>query len=147
MQQKWKLGEKYTRREIAAALGGSEISYLPMEGGTVVCGCFTYEDNPQLPDIILPGTRSDIEAEAAEFRKGYAVPVFAKLAPNEWLHVGNYRVVRWSTDPSEIERHQVQSGRKRKGRDKISQVLHLEPVGQYFDLNTMGTMIGRPAGG
>ncbi len=147
MQQKWKLGKKYTRAEIAATLGGSEISYLPMEGGTVVCGCFTYEDNPQLPDIILPGARSDIEAEAAEFRKGYAVPVFVKLASNEWLHVGNYRVVSWSTDPAEIERHQVLSGRDRKGRDRISQVLHLEPVGEYFDLNTMAKMTERPARG
>lgn len=147
MQQKWTLGKKYTRAEIAAALGGSEISYLPMEGGTVVCGCFTYEDNPQLPDIILPGTRPDIEAEAAELRKGYAIPVFAKLASKEWLHVGNYRVVSWSTDAAEIGRHQVLSGRKRSGRDKISQILHLEPVGEYFDLNTMTKMTERPARG
>jgi hypothetical protein len=120
MTHSWELGKSYTRHEIANVLGGSEISYLPMDGGRVVCGCFTYEDNPQLPDVILPGTRSDIEAEAVEFCKGYEVPIFVKIRENQWYYVGNYRVARASTDPFEIERHQVLSGRERKGRDRIS---------------------------
>jgi len=108
-----------------------------MVHGAVVCGCFTYDDNPELPSIILPGTRPDIEAEAAEFSKGYGVPVFVKLAPNEWVHIGVYRVVRRSVDPTEIENHQGRSRRKRIGRDRISQILYLEPVGEHFDLKTM----------
>ena len=108
-----------------------------MEGGRVVCGCFKHEDNPDLPDVILPGTRSDIQAEAAEFCKGYSVPTFVKIRENQWCHVGNYHVVRVSTDAAEIALQQVRSFRKSKGRDKISQVLYLDPVGEYFDLKTM----------
>jgi len=93
-----------------------------------------YEDNPQLPEVILPGTRPDIEAEAAEVSRGYDVPTFVKIRENQWCYVGNYRVVRVSTDPLEIDHHQVLSRRERKGRDKISQILYLEPVGKYFNL-------------
>jgi hypothetical protein len=78
-----------------------------------------------------------IEASAREFCKGYPAPAFIKLAVGEWVFVGNYRVVKHSKDPTVIEQHQKKAellGRSRKGSDKITQVLDLEPVGDYFDL-------------
>jgi hypothetical protein len=130
------LGKDYSRKEIAQELGGSEVSYLPMVDGKVVCGCFTYEDNPDLPGIILPGTRNDIEIAAKEFSNGYAVPIFIKFDSNKWKHVGHYRVVSVSLDPQIIEHHQVRSRRKRVGRDKVLMVLFLGPQGEHFDLAT-----------
>jgi hypothetical protein len=53
------------------------------------------------------------------------------------MFVGNYRVVKHSKDPKIIEQHQAKAellGRGRKGSDKITLVLYLEPVGDYFDL-------------
>jgi hypothetical protein len=76
-------------------------------------------------------------SSADEFRRGgYAVPTFIKLAIGEWQYVGNYRVVNSSEDPKLIEQHQeraAQFGRKRTGRERITLVLYLGPVGGYYD--------------
>jgi hypothetical protein len=77
-----------------------------------------------------------IEASAREFCKGYPAPTFIKLAVGEWLYVGDYRVIKSSTDAAEIEKHQANAasyGRSRKGSDKITMVLELRPVGSYYD--------------
>jgi hypothetical protein len=134
---KFELGESYTRAEISARLGGSLQSYLPRRAGRVVCGCFNPVDNPELPDIVLPGSGPEIEAAAAEYRKQYPVPIFLKVVTNCWRYVGNYQVASWSVDRAEIEKHQIRSGRKPRGRDRITQILKLQPVGEYWDWRTM----------
>jgi hypothetical protein len=78
-------GRKYSRKEISAILGGSEIEYLPTESKRVVCGCFTLEHNPEAPDIIIPGTGKVIEREAKLFcEQDFPVPIFIKLRPNDY---------------------------------------------------------------
>jgi hypothetical protein len=100
------LGRKYSRKVISSVLGGSEIEYLPTENNRVVCGCFTLRHNPEAPDIIIPGTGPIIEQEAILFcDQNYAVPIFIKRRPKAWEYVGDYKVVRFSTDPAEIAAH------------------------------------------
>ena len=100
------IGRRYSREEISAALGGSEVEYLPTHNGHVVCGCFTLEHNPEAPDIVIPGTGKVIEREAKQFcEQDYPVPVFIKRRVNEWEYVGDHKAVRFSTDPAEVATH------------------------------------------
>ncbi|MGD0207507.1 MAG: hypothetical protein ABSC89_07880 [Verrucomicrobiota bacterium] len=100
------LGRKYSREVISSVLGGSEIEYLPTENNRVVCGCFNLKCNPEAPDIVIPGTGPIIEREARLFcAQNCAVPIFIKRRPKKWEYVGNYKAVRFSTDPAEIAAH------------------------------------------
>jgi hypothetical protein len=141
MSLMFQLGTKYTRDYIASIAGGDPVPYLPQDPtGRVVAGCYRPDLNPDVPDIVLPGTGSQIEASAREYRNGrYAIPTFVKLAQNGWLYVGMYIVKDFSDDPKEIARQQVKAnlvGRGTKGREKITMVLYLEPVGPHFDLRS-----------
>ena len=100
------IGGKYTRKQISAAIGGSEIEYLPTENKRVVCGCFTLEHNPEAPEVIIPGTGKVIEREAKLFcEQEHPVPIFIKRRVNEWEYVGHYKAVRHSTDTADITAH------------------------------------------
>jgi len=100
------IGKNYSRKEISAALGGSEIKYLPTENKHVVCGCFTLEHNPEAPAIVIPGTGEAIEREAKLFcAQDYPVPIFIKRRANEWEYVGDYKAGRHSTEVAEITAH------------------------------------------
>jgi ribosomal protein S27E len=101
------VGRKYSRREISAVLGGSEVDFLPTNDKHVVCGCFTLEHNPEAPDIVIPGTGKVIKREAKLFcEQDYPVPIFIKRRTNEWEYVGDYKAVRFSTSPEEIAARQ-----------------------------------------
>jgi hypothetical protein len=103
---KFEVGNMYSRKQISAALGGSEVEYLPTESGRVVCGCLTMKHNPEAPDIIIPGTGSIIESEGRLFcEQHWPVPLFIKHRPGEWEYVGDYKVDRFSTDREEIGAH------------------------------------------
>jgi len=138
----FELGRAVTREYIASVLGGSAEPYLPQDQtGRVVAACVRFDLNPDAPEVILPGTGPVIEASAKEFCKGYAVPTFVKLAVGEWMFVGRYRVVRRTTDLEVVEQHQAKAellGRGRKGSERITMVLYLEPAGDYYDLRIEG---------
>jgi hypothetical protein len=100
------IGKTYSRKQISAALGGSEIEYLPTANKRVVCGCFTLEHNPEAPDIIIPGTGRVIEREGKLFcDQDYPVPIFIKRRVNEWEYVGDYKAVNHSIAPTDIAAH------------------------------------------
>jgi len=109
-QRSFLVGQKYTRKEIKMALGGSDIEFLPTVGGRVVCGCFTLDHNPEAPDIIIPGTGPVIESASKIFcGQDYPVPIFIKRRPNEWEYVGRYKAERYSTDRAVIASHHMGS--------------------------------------
>ena len=100
------LDREYSRKVISSVLGGSDIEYLPTVNNRVVCGCFTLKCNPEAPDIVIPGTGPIIEREARFFcAQNCAVPIFIKRRPNKWEYVGDYKAVRYSTDPADIAAH------------------------------------------
>lgn len=115
----------YSRKEINAELGGSQIEYLPTEDKRIVCGCFTLEHNPEAPRIIIPGTGRMIESAAKRFcGQDYPVPIFIKRRVNEWEYVGYYKVESYSADPAEIAAHH-------KGSitplNQVTSVIYLKP--------------------
>ena len=119
------LGERYTRRDIHTTVGGSMQSYLPTVNGRVVAGCFDRRLNPAAPSVLLVGTGPMIEGSAEAFvRQASAVPIFIKLATNEWEYVGMYRAVRVTRNRTEIEQHNRQIR-----RDDVAAVLFLTPEG------------------
>ena len=115
-------GRTYTRKEIREMLGGSDREYLPQKDGKVVAGCFRKDLNPDAPWKILPGNGPRIMKSAEVFaNQSDAVPVFIKLAVNEWKYVGDFKCVERSFDPKEIELNAL-----RTGRNDISQILYLK---------------------
>ena len=120
------VGWKYSRKEIAATLGGSDIEYLPTVNDRVVCGCFNLEYDPQAPNIILPGTGRVIQREARLFcGQDYPVPIFIKRKVNEWEYVGDYKAKSHSTDPATIAAHHKGSVTPLK---EITRVIFLQPA-------------------
>lgn len=105
-----KVGSLYTRDQIHARLGGGLQDYLPHKNGRVVCGCFRTDTNPDAPEVILPGIGPDIQKWARVFRnQKNPIPVFIKKESNGWEYVGDYKVDRWTDDPSEIARYSIRS--------------------------------------
>ena len=107
-------GQHYTRREIAAAHGGSAIEYLPRVDGQVVCACLRTERayNPDAPRVILPGRGPVIEASAAALieQRG-PIPVYLRRGPNAWEYIGKYEVARYSRSRADIDRYERQTRR------------------------------------
>jgi hypothetical protein len=120
------IGQKYSRKEISANLGGSEVDFLPTNGHQVVCGCFTLEHNPEAPNIVIPGTGKVIERTAKLFcEQYYPVPIFMKRRVNEWEYVGDYKVVSHSTDMTAISAHHNGSITP---LNEITRVIFLQPA-------------------
>src|SRR5947209_17135739 len=92
-------GDSYTRDQIHSELGGEKVSYLPQQGGRIVCGCFSPDSNPEAPYEILVGGTDEVGGEGPVLKKarmlsrqGGSIPVFLKQATNFWLFDGNFRV-------------------------------------------------------
>jgi hypothetical protein len=118
-------GESYTRAEIHKALGGGVQDYLPHRDGQVVAACLSPQLNPDAPEVVLPGLGPEIQRWAERFaEQRESVPTFLKRGTNDWEYVGNYRVRRLATDPSEINEQRYATG-----RDDVSMVLYLESAG------------------
>jgi hypothetical protein len=123
---RFKVGQSYTRDDIHDALGGSRQSYLPTVNGRVVCGAFTRRLNPEVPNVVLAGKGPTIEHSAEIFAaQSDPVPVFVKQQINAWEYLGNYRVLRLSSDPIVIAERARAAGRQ----GEVSLVLFLQRVG------------------
>ena len=97
------VGQTYTRREIHDRLGGGLQIYLPHKNGRVVCGCFTREMNPDVPDTVLVGDGPDVVRSAQVFgAQVEPIPVFLKQKPNAWEYVGEYSA-EYVTDLAHVE--------------------------------------------
>jgi hypothetical protein len=119
-----RLGQDYTRQEIAAEHGGGIIEYLPHANGKVVCACLRLDYNPDAPTVVLPGHDPDVQHWASVLcEQGGSVPVYLKRSTNAWEYVGLYEVERWSQLPSEIAEHEARSGRG--GKFGVSRVIHM----------------------
>jgi HNH endonuclease len=123
---KFTLGEFYTRAEIRKRIGGLEKGFLPLVDGHVVCGCFRQEFNPDAPDIILPGDKDSIAEQSEVFcRQQFHIPIFV-VHEGSWKYVGDYRVESWTENKMEISLHQKRAARKVNRTVPISRILFLE---------------------
>jgi hypothetical protein len=125
---KFDVGQLYTRGEIQEKLGGSKSGFLPIVKGHVVCGCFRYKFNPDAPDIILPGDLKPIQEIAEMFcRQRFPVPIFLE-SNGLWEYVGDYRVESWTENKKEIALHEREAKAKVNRTVPISRILFLEKI-------------------
>jgi len=118
----FKLGECYSRIQIAKKLGGSTQNYLPHRNEHVVCGCFRRDLNPGAPWEVLPANTDDKRRWADQFAsQTEAIPIFMKKSSNKWEYHGLWRCVSVTKDAYVIAQKSRQSR-----RTSISMVLKLE---------------------
>src|ERR1700683_376110 len=93
------VGRCYSRKEIAAKVGGGTQNYLPHRNKHVVCGCFRLDLNPKAPREILPANTDDKKRWAEQlYQQREAVPIFIKKRTDKWEYQGLWRCVALTTD-------------------------------------------------
>ncbi|MFN2456372.1 MAG: hypothetical protein ABR577_19420, partial [Pyrinomonadaceae bacterium] len=118
----FKIGKVLTRKQIHKLFGGDEISYLPHVEGRIVCGCFDTNLNPYAPELVPFGDAPNVVKYAELLvRQKNAIPVFLKLASNQWEYRGYYRPVKISRERKYLDPSVC-------GRDDAVGVLLLEEV-------------------
>ena len=121
----FKLGSRYTRQEICAALGGELQTFLPQNNGRIVCACLKLHLNPQVPKEILIGKAPKVVQKAKILcRQDGNIPVFEKLEVGQWEYKGRFRVKDHSVDSSFLRRKEQEANRK-----ELVMVIYLERVG------------------
>lgn len=105
-------GAVYSRRQIHAALGGSERAALPTSGGRVACICVTLPLNPEAPRVILvPARPASLRPARALAGAGGEVPLFVRRRAGEWECLGRWRVRALVEEPRAVAAHAAASGR------------------------------------
>jgi hypothetical protein len=128
-QHKFELGKNYTRAALKSVLGASEVGFLPVVDGRVVCGCVRRKYNPDAPDIILAGDNADIREQAIAFcYQKAAAPMFISTDPAEqedsWEYVGDFAVESWTENQKEIALHKQRA----PANKHISRIMFLRKV-------------------
>lgn len=126
-------GESYTRDYIHEQLGGEKVSYLPQKCGKIVCGCFSWESNPDAPDVILVGGDDNGEGHPVERKakilekQAEPIPVFLKRASNHWSFEGYFQVKGTTRDRRFLDEKQ-----RKASRNDVVMALILKPVESSF---------------
>jgi hypothetical protein len=120
----FKLGRRYSRREISSKLGGSPVAYLPFTGNEVVCGCFRQDYNPDAPGEVIYGEGPDVEKSAEMVaRQTDPIPVFLHRAASAWEYLGLYRCCGHKADAATLR----QVRKRYPDQRKIVGVLYFKP--------------------
>jgi hypothetical protein len=101
-------GEFYPWSQLASFLGFRPTPYLTNANGTIVCGAFRKDSNPDAPAIVLPGVTKKHWAESAMLlcKQRKRVPVFTKEAGLPWEYHGLFRGESYTRNATEIAIHQ-----------------------------------------
>lgn len=105
-----KVGDTLSREEISQLLGGNYQHYLPNTNGRIVAGCFDLVRNPKAPKEVLVGSGKRIVACAKLFgEQNSPVPIFIKRESKKWEYIGNYKAVKFSTDPNDVIPREIEA--------------------------------------
>jgi len=122
------LGCGYTRREIQARLGGSVVACLPTHSGVIVAACLSKKFSPGAPEVVLCGKGVRTTPLSAAFSRQKApIPVFLKIAANQWRYQGEFIVARSFSAGARFESLIIGSGRSVAS---VSYVVVLQPSEQ-----------------
>jgi hypothetical protein len=82
-------------------LGFTPTPYLTNARGTIVCGTFRRDLNPDAPEIVLPGVSKKHWGENAALlcAQRQSIPVFTKEAGLPWEYHGIFRGKRTPATP------------------------------------------------
>ncbi len=100
------VGQIYTHDFICKTFGGDAKSgtYLPQSQQTILCGCFTTTMNPEAPECVLVGNGPRILGKAEKLAiQGGTIPVFLKIATNQWIYKGTFELVSYSKNLPDFE--------------------------------------------
>jgi hypothetical protein len=114
MDRTFTLGQRYTRSQIHAHLGGDLRSYLPHKDGRVVAVCAKEDRNPNARQGILDsGSGGNVERWTDTLvAQGGTVPVFVYVGHAQWEFIGDWQVCGY-----------VRSGPLLAERDRICRAL------------------------
>lgn len=77
--------------------------YLPEKDGRIICACLREDLNPSAPWEILVGTGpAHIRKAEMLARETAPIPVFIKLAVDQWEYWGRFRFDRCESDPEKF---------------------------------------------
>ena len=109
-----RIGTVYTHDFICTTFGGDAKSgtYLPQSKQTILCGCFTKTMNPDAPECILVGNSPRILGKAEKLAaQGGDIPVFLKLATNQWEYKGRFELMLFTRNPQDFESKAISADR------------------------------------
>lgn len=121
---------KVTTEQLAQILGGGDC-FIRTRDGNVTGMAIRLDLNPEAPNRILVGKGRRLESLSKKMVAANAfLPVYLKLATNQWALLGHYKAQKFETDPSEVESY-------RKGRSgELSGVLFL--IGENTEEESTG---------
>lgn len=130
----FRIGNRYSRRQIASVLGGGLRTYLPTKKGRVVCGCFkpTPRYNPGAPDEVTSGSDPTQLARLLAKQRD-PIPVFLFRANRAWQYVGLYKYRGYSTDREFLK----QKMHENPARGIIKGVVYFEPASNRHPDDTL----------
>jgi hypothetical protein len=108
-----KKGTCFTRQQIRDIVGGGSVqNCMPNDNGRILCVCLSQPFGENDPKVILVGAGPAVQKEAEIFcDQGTSVPVFFKKMANQWEYAGDFKPVRWTDDPQELNEYSESSGR------------------------------------
>ena len=105
-----KIGNQYSRAQIAAKFGGSTRVFAPFANNHTTCICLDLEKNPGAPNIILPkgGPLREKMVDLISKSSG-PLPIFIKRGNKAWEYMGTMEFDKISRSKSDIIRHHKKS--------------------------------------
>lgn len=114
VKENLRVGQIYTHDFICKTFGGDAKSgtYLPQSQQNILCGCFTTTMNPEAPECILVGNGPRILGKAEKLAaQGGSIPVFLKIATNQWEYKGIFELMSFSKNLSDFEAKAIAADR------------------------------------
>jgi len=129
IKMSFKLGVRYSRKDIHNEIGGETETYLPQKYKQVVCGCFKLELNSDVPLEVQVGEKPTVVAktELLEQQANQRIPIFVQdptLRKKNWIYRGLYDFVELVRDKSIIEAAAQKTGRV----GKLTYLIRFKPV-------------------
>lgn len=126
MKIDWEEDKVYRYDDLAAGLdGGFPRDFLPHNRERVFAALLTREKNPDAPEVILVGSAPRVQKAGKIFsQQKTPVPTFVRIATNQWLFKGMYRVTE------EVGQHETARLAKGAKRRNVAFALRLKKIEQ-----------------
>jgi hypothetical protein len=105
------VGNLYDMEQQHEMHGGAIQQCAPTKDGDVTLLRLTPEHNPDAPYIADWETSSNVKVrQIQEQTQQKPLPVYVRRRPNEWEHMGQFRVARVATDAATLAEREAKAG-------------------------------------